>query len=305
MKTDKKKLVFLSIIAIVILFIAGYSIFVLGGDKKADNQLKQTMVPELKGNEDIYSSKKVAVDAIKEEKERVAPSIYDESLLDETGRYDENLLDKKKQRKIDSIYRLGRINYTSDSLPIAAAIGKKRIQKRKEDTTIVAQPAATLEEMSLKHQLFFAVSPALTVKNKPRESLEVEIDGEQTVKANDRVQMRTTDSTTVHGIKIKRNTLLFGIVKFRPNRVVLEVSSIEGIPIKLNAYDNADGLEGIYIKNSFRGDIANEVLGDVVEDINIPGVPQVTGIKRVFQRNNRNVKVTVNNNYKLLLKPKV
>ncbi|MGB5609432.1 conjugative transposon protein TraM, partial [Eudoraea sp.] len=41
---------------------------------------------------------------------------------------------------------------------------------------------------------------------------------------------------------------------------------------------------------------------DVIEDINIPGVPQISGVKKVFQRNNRNVKVTVNNNYKLILK---
>ena len=83
------------------------------------------------------------------------------------------------------------------------------------------------------------------------------------------------------------------------------MENIEGTPLQLKAYDNADGLEGIYIRNSFRGDVFNEVLGDVIEDINIPGVPQVSGVKKVFQRNNRNIKVTVNNNYKLILKPKL
>jgi len=54
-------------------------------------------------------------------------------------------------------------------------------------------------------------------------------------------------------------------------------------------------------------------LGDVIQDFNIPGIPDVSGavntgvsgVKKVFQRNNRNVKVTVNNNYKLILKPKL
>ena len=77
---------------------------------------------------------------------------------------------------------------------------------------------------------------------------------------------------------------------------------MEHHPFQLSAYDVADGLEGIYIKNSFREDTSREVLNDVVEDVNIPGVPQVRGIKRVFQRNNRNVKVTVRNQYKVLLK---
>jgi hypothetical protein len=116
--------------------------------------------------------------------------------------------------------------------------------------------------------------------------------------------MRVIQNTTIQGIEIKKNTLLYGIVKFRPNRVVLKVENIEGTPLQLKAYDHADGLEGIYIRNSFRGDVFNEVLGDVIEDINIPGVPQVSGVKKVFQRNNRNIKVTVNNNYKLILAPK-
>ena len=65
-----------------------------------------------------------------------------------------------------------------------------------------------------------------------------------------------------------------------------------------------DGSEGIYIENSFRAEARQEVLGDIVDDINIAGVPQVSGIKKIFQRNNRNVKATISNNYKLILKLK-
>ena len=90
--------------------------------------------------------------------------------------------------------------------------------------------------------------------------------------------------------------------KFQPNRLLLEIEGVEHHPYKLSAYDVADGLEGIYIKNSFKEDASREVLNDVVEDVNIPGVPQVRGIKRVFQRSNRNVKVTGRNQYKVLLK---
>ncbi|WP_350292681.1 conjugative transposon protein TraM [uncultured Croceitalea sp.] len=300
MKMDKKKVVFVSVIGLVVVFIIGYSILVLGDDEKTD-ELQQTQVPELVETEELYSSKKVAVDAIKEEKERIAPSIYDERLLDETGVYDDGLLDKKKQRMIDSIYRLGRIKYASDSLPNRAKPISKARKKRKKTSKIEEIP--NLLEMSLEHQLFFAVSPKLSAEE-TGESLKVEIDGEQTVKANDRLQMRVTSQAVLQEIKIKKNTVLYGIVKFKPNRVVLVVSSIEGNPVELIAYDIADGLEGIFIKNSFRGDAVNQVLGDAVQDINIPGVPQVSGIKRVFQRNNRNVKVTINNNYRLILKPK-
>ena len=304
MKVDKKKIVFGSVIGVVILFIVGYSVFVLGGEDEAANELQQTLVPELEEREEMYTSKKVAVDAIKEEKERIAPSIYDERFLDDSGMYDENLLDKKKQRMVDSIYRLGRIDYSQDSTPTSARRPSKKKSRKKNEIIDTKDTVSILKAMGLEHQLFFAVSPQV-LANGTGESLDVALDGEQTIKVNDRLQMRVTQNTTIQGVEIKKNTLLYGIVKFRPNRVILYVENIEGTPLKLKAYDNADGLEGIYIRNSFRGDVFNEVLSDVIGDINIPGVPHVSGIKKVFQRNNRNVKVTVNNNYKLILKPKL
>ena len=51
--------------------------------------------------------------------------------------------------------------------------------------------------------------------------------------------------------------------------------------------------------------VTREVLDDVIGDINIPSVPQVGGLTQVFRRSNRRVKVTVLNNYRLILKPKL
>ncbi|WP_422082188.1 conjugative transposon protein TraM [Ulvibacterium sp.] len=304
MKMDKKKIVFISVIAVIVVFIVGYSVFVLSDDKDSTNELQQTLVPDLEESQEIYSSKKAAVDAIREEKERIAPSIYDERFLDESGIYDEGLLDKRKQRIVDSIYQIGQIDYSQDSVPSAIRKPLRKRRRKKPEVIDTQDIVSTLKAMGLEHQLFFAVSPQVLVDG-IGESMEVEIDGEQTIKVNDRLQMRVMQRTTIQGIEVKKNTRLYGIVKFRPNRVILTVNNIEGFSLKLKAYDKADGLEGIYIRNSFRGDVFNEVLGDVVEDINIPGVPQVSGVKRVFQRNNRNVKVTVSNNYKLILRPKL
>ena len=303
MKIDKNKMVFISVIGVMILFIVGYSLFVLGGDDKSANELEQTLVPELEDGQEMYTSKKVAVDAIQEEREKNAPSIYDERLLDESGMYDVDLLDKKKQRMVDSIYRLGRIDYSQDSTPSAIRKPLKKKRTTKREVIKIKDTISPLKAIGLEHQLFFMVSPQV-LEDGTGESVEVEIDGEQTIKVNDRLQMRVIQNTTINGIAIKKNTLLYGIVKFRPNRVILNVDNIEGTPLKLKAFDNADGLEGIYIRNSFRGDVLNEVMGDMIRDINIPGVPQVSGVKKVFQRNNRNVKVTVNNNYKLILASK-
>jgi len=56
------------------------------------------------------------------------------------------------------------------------------------------------------------------------------------------------------------------------------------------------------VENSFRADASREVIDDVIQDINVAGLPQVGGIKKVFQRNNKNITVTITNNYKLILK---
>ncbi len=304
MKLDKKKLIFSGVLALVLVFMVGYYYLVIANDGDNNKELEQTTVPELEEEQHTFSSKKDAIDALEDKKQRNAPSIYDERLLDSTGLFDPDLLGKERQLMVDSIYRLGRIDYSKDSLPrkrtrpLGGAVRKKTdsiVRKKGEDNSLKA--------MALEQQLFFAISPNVQALGSG-EQLEVEVDGEQTIKVNDRLQMRVLRNTSINGIKIQKNTILYGIVKFRPNRVVLEIENIDHTPLKLVAFDLADGLEGIYIKNSFRGDVFQEVLGDVVEDINIPGVPQVSGIKKMFQRNNRNVRVTVNNNYKLILAPK-
>jgi hypothetical protein len=86
---------------------------------------------------------------------------------------------------------------------------------------------------------------------------------------------------------------------------MIEITNIIHEPVSLKAFDLQDGSEGIYVENSFRADAKREVVEDIVNDINISGVPQVTGVKQLFQRSNRNVKVTIVNNYKLIVKPQL
>ncbi|MFT7032580.1 MAG: hypothetical protein ACJA2S_001081 [Cyclobacteriaceae bacterium] len=300
MKMDKNKIVFLSVIGLVASFIAGYSVLVLYPDKENGIHLQQTAIPKLPNAKEGFSSKKEAVDAIKEAREKVTPSIYDERYLDASGNYDEDYLEKRKQQMVDSIYRLGRITYSQDTIPVKSI---KKVRKRTKNKTKLTPSLDSLSllKMGLEHQLFFSVNPNL-LDTTTETSLQVEIDGEQTVKVNDRLQMRVFESKMIKGVEIKKNSLIYGIVSFKPNRVVLKVENIAGISIKLQAYDFADNLEGIYIKNSLKEEAYKKVLGNVINDINIPGVPQIGGIKNVFQLSNRKIKVTVNTNYKLILK---
>ena len=74
----------------------------------------------------------------------------------------------------------------------------------------------------------------------------------------------------------------------QPNRTMISIENITHKRMTFNAYDLQDGSEGIYIENSFKADASREVLDDIVQDVNVAGLPQVGGIKQVFRRNNRN-----------------
>ncbi len=311
MKIEKNKLIFSAVLICIFLFIGGYAMLVLGGDEEPTIENNQVPVPKLEGGQKEYDSKLDALNDLKEVRETNAPSIYDERLLDSTGLYDPDLLDKKKMRIVDSIYQHGQIRYSQETFenlnsrykPSKSTIGLVK------DTTPdieVEDIDIVVKELGLEHQLFFASNPIenenLNSQN-PDTFIMGRVDGTQTVKANYRLQMRLLKDATIYGKRIPKNTPIYGFVRFKPNRTIITIENIDHEPVKLIAHDFEDGSEGIYVENSIRAEMTNEVVGDMVDDINIAGVPQVNGFKRIFQRNHRNVKVTITDNYKLILRP--
>jgi len=307
MKIEKNKIVFGSVLAVVIIFIVAYSALVLGGDGDENKELKQTLVPELGQEQEEYKSKLDAVNALKEVRETNAPSIYDEKLLDSLGYYDPDLREKQKVKIVDSIYNSGRINYTQNSY--RSNVDKTQVEKPQPKGNISSKElkeTASAKELGLEHQLFYSSNPAFTNDvsriSKPENEIQVEVDGNQTVKNGFRLKMRLTEPAVINNRSIAKNTSVYGFINFQTNRALIEIENINHQPVRLKAYDLQDGSEGIYVENSFRADASREVLDDVIQDINVAGLPQVGGIKKIFQRNNKNVTVTITNNYKLILK---
>lgn len=309
MKIEKNKIVFASVLAIVVIFIVGYSILVMSDGEPEGNNLKQTLVPELAEEQQEYETKLDAINDLKKIRETNAPSIYDDKLIDSLGFYDPKLTEKEKERIVDSIYEVGKIKYSTPDIsrnnvrkrPIRAVsnIDSSEIKKEKE---------IEVKEMGLEHQLFFASATTLKtteVFGKTDATIYTVVDGDQVVKVNSRLRMRLTQDAFINGKLVNKNTPIFGLVKFQPNRALVEMENIQHHPTQLKAFDLQDGSEGIYVENNFRADATNEVLDDIIQDINIPSVPQVGGVTKVLRRNNRNVKVTVLNNYKLILKPEL
>jgi len=309
MKIEKNKIVFASVLLVVVIFIVSYSLMVMGGDENENEILKQTLVPELDQEQKEYDSKLDAINDLKEVRETNAPSIYDEKLIDSLGFYDPELPEKEKERIVDSIYKAGRIQYSEKAYQ---NIGVKKVAEsvvqKIDSAEIKAGQKVQAKELGLEHQLFFASAPAkndILISANTDAIINAVIDGEQVVKVNSRLRMRLSKTATINGKIIPKNTPIFGFISFQPNRALIEIENIDHYPTRLKAFDFQDGSEGIYVENSFREEAISEVLDDLIQDINIPSVPQIGGVTKVLQRQNRNVKVTVLNNYKLILKPKL
>ncbi|SFB93270.1 conjugative transposon protein TraM [Algibacter lectus] len=309
MKVEKNKIVFIAVLAIVFIFLISYSVMVMGDDESENDNLEQTLIPDLEENQKEYDSKLDALNDLKEVRENNAPSIYDEKLIDSLGYYDPDLLEREKKRIVDSIYNAGKIQYSDKKYQ---NFGQKKIEKKQpieiDSSEILRELKIQAKELGLEHQLFFAAAPKpneLSIIDNTDATIYVVVDGDQIVKANTRLRMRLTKAATINSKLMPKNTLVFGFISFQPNRALIEIENINHHPTKLKAFDLQDGSEGIYVENNFRAEATSEVLDDVIGDINIPTVPQVGGITKVLRRSNRNVKVTVLNNYKLILKPKL
>ena len=309
MKIQKNKIVFGSVLAVILIFLISYSVILMGDDESENENLKQTLVPELEQEQKEYDSKLHAINDLKKVRETNAPSIYDEKLIDSLGVYDPDMSKKEKERIVDSIYRTSRINYSEKTY--------ENIGPKKSITTVVQEVDSGdikremqihAKELGLEHQLFFVSSPlvsASSILGGTDSEIEVVVDGNQVVKTNARLRMRLTKAAKVNNKLIPKNTLVYGFISFQPNRALIEIENINHHPTKLKAFDFSDGSEGIYVENSFREEAATELMDDIIGDINIPSVPQVSGISRIFRRNNRNTKATILNNYKLILMPKL
>ena len=315
MKIEKNKIVFISVLAVIVIFLITYTLMITGEDEEQQENLRQTEIPDLEEeSQQTYDSKLEAIDNLKVVRDKNAPSIYDETFLDSLGYYDTELLEKEKERKIDSIYELGKarqaqianlIQTRLTSPPENSSPSLIKTVPKVDTAEIEEKREIEAKEMGLEHQLFFASAPKEAkdrITSTTDKEIKVVIDGTQVVKANSRLRMRLAQPAKIDDKLIPKNTPVFGFVSFQPNRVLIEIENINKHQTSLKAFDLEDGSEGIYIENNFRAEVATEVLDDVIGDINIPSVPQVSGISKVFRRNNRNVKVTILNNYRLILK---
>ncbi len=304
MKPQKNKIVFVLILIGVVLFIVAYSILTFGKDKKTDLRPDRIPMPDLEENQKVYESKMEALDAIEEERTITAPQVYPDHMVDDKGYFNPDYMEYEKHRIIDSVYSTG--NLATHREPVQALDTKPNKEPEIEQKPIkepLKDSSTTAAEMTLEQQLFFASRPKV-LEGKTKKGILVEVDGKQVLRKNSRIRLRLVEPTTIKGYQFPKYTTLFGTVRFRPNRTILHITQIDHVTLQWEAFDLQDGLAGLYLENSLREEATQEVVDDMAQDINIAGLPQVRGLKSVFQRSQRKQKVTVLDGHRLLLKPK-
>jgi len=301
MNLDKKKLVFSIVVLLIIAFIGIYGFMLFGEDSKDTETLEQPGVPLLEENQKDYDSRKEAVDNVKESRPNIAPSIYDEKLIDEDGTYDPYLEEKDKIKLMDSILANGPEPEDYDLESFNSILEKDTLET---SLGLVVQKEPVLN-IGHGHRSFFLVSQQKEVQKSTTEMLLIraEVNGDQVVQKDQRLELRLAEDYVHEKDTLTKNSIVYAICNFKANRLLLTIYPTGNLKIGFKAYDVADGQEGIYIENSFRSQATTEVIDDLIQDINISGVPQVSGLKSIFQRSNRNIKVKVLHQYQLYLKP--
>ncbi|WP_289034987.1 conjugative transposon protein TraM [uncultured Flavobacterium sp.] len=129
------------------------------------------------------------------------------------------------------------------------------------------------------------------------------ISGDQVIKNKDRVTLKLTQDALIHGEIYRKNTFIYAIAKFTQNRVNLEISNINQKQVSLIAQDAMDGNTGIYIEGeSLVAETANEAAQDGVNNINVKGIPVGRTIQRLVSKKQKESRVQLLNNYKIILK---
>ncbi|MDC6361638.1 MULTISPECIES: conjugative transposon protein TraM [Flavobacteriaceae] len=304
MKPQQNKIVFVLVLIGVVLFIVAYSIFTLGKDKKTELRPDRIPMPDLEENQKVYGSKMEALDDLNEERETTAPQIYPDHMVDDKGYFNPDYMEYEKQRIIDSVYSSG--NFSPHRDRVQPLEETPRVEPKAEPIKIeepLPDNSITAAEMTLDQQLFFASHPKV-LESETTKGIVVEVDGKQVLRKNSRIRLRLVEPTIINGHRFSIYSTLFGTVRFRPNRTILNITQIDHVPLQWEAFDLQDGLAGLYLENSLREEAAQEVMDDMVQDINIAGLPQVRGLKSIFQRSQRKQKVTILDGHRLLLKPK-
>lgn len=151
-----------------------------------------------------------------------------------------------------------------------------------------------------------------------KKSITAVIHGEQrNVTSSSLVKLRTQEPFDINGTTIPRNTIIYGKAQISSNKVNINIDQIvynnTPYPFKGRIYD-LNGSEGLYIPDNDLNEGIKDAKGGAIEGTNVninannpvslvsTGANALTNaVKRMASNKNKEVKVTLSANYKLII----
>ncbi|SEP07035.1 conjugative transposon protein TraM [Flavobacterium sp. fv08] len=192
------------------------------------------------------------------------------------------------------------------------------IGKPSEDNIISQLSADSLHsaEHSADINAFFSLESVRTTIQE-KNAISATIAESQVCVNGSTVKFRLSQEIELNGVRIPKNTFVYGIASLKGERLTVEINSIRFensvFPVELLLYD-MDGLEGIYIPGAISRDVAKASAERSIQPLGITSLDDSWGsqaagagieaAKSLLTKKVKLVKVMVKSGYQVLLKDK-
>lgn len=123
------------------------------------------------------------------------------------------------------------------------------------------------------------------------------------IRNNQRVTLLLSKDVTIGEKTFLKNTIVYAKATFSGSRVNFTISNINQFPIALFGYDAEDGGLGLQMSESLVSESTKEIVNDQTDGLGVNDIPVVgRTLNKLIKTRNREIKVDLLNNQKLILK---
>jgi conjugative transposon TraM protein len=191
----------------------------------------------------------------------------------------------------------------------------RKISERNKPQSFSVSTNADVQPDSSVQNGFYGLSEENINDEKKPNAIEAVIEEDQTLVSGAVVKLRLLQDIYVHGMRIAKDQLVYGISSLSNERLKIAINSVRSndniVLVSLEAYD-MDGLAGIYVPGSIDRDVSKQSADEAISTIGLttfdPSIGAqaasagIQAAKTLMSKKIKLVRVSVKGGYKVLLK---
>jgi hypothetical protein len=314
---EKRTYIAYTVIGFFVLGLIIYAVSDFGSDGK-NNQVEEFGTPEGEANK--YNSKIEALNGGKEQDTTINGDLLGYSTNEPvtvpeaaTIRVQNKVIEEEKP-EVNTPRPEAKIQSSGGTIKKKNTVPKK-IQQREysandeeppvQQTPVVSQPTTAPKQVNSNSISNFFGSRSKTKTLVKENVIYAVIKGDQMgIKNNQRVTLLLPKDVTIDDKLFKKNTIVYAKATFSGSRVNFTITSINQNPVQLVGYDAQDGGLGLQVTESLMGETTSGVIDQQTNDSGLDDIPVVgKTINNILRKKNREVKIDLLNNQKMILKP--